>query len=473
MLKKTKNLKFLSNFETCKKSHPIMAMKKIGMLLLLSLGIFKSVAQNREVVDKIIAKVDNQIILLSDVENLAMQMVQERKAPNTADLRCQILQSLVVSKILIAKAEIDSVMVDNAEVEEDFKQRWMSISQGKTDEELKELLRIDNIEMFKSELRMQLKDQMIVSKMREHITKGVKITPSEVRKFFNRIPKDSLPVFPTEMEVSQIVKYPPLLKEEKERVKNRLEQVYKRIVEDGQSFEEMAKIYCEDDTRDAGGDLGWHKRGNMVPEFEAMVFKLKPGEISKIVETQFGYHLIKLVDRRGDEFHAKHILMMPDWEQVDLKEAERFLDSLASKIRADSISFEKAALEFSDDKGANSMNTAANGGRIPAEDGTYRISIREMDSFILDMLDNMEVNEISKPHTFRTLDNKKAIRIIKYKAKHPAHVADFSTDYPKIQQMALSEKKNKAVMEWLMKAKNQVFIDIDPEYGGCNILGLK
>jgi peptidyl-prolyl cis-trans isomerase SurA len=275
------------------------------------------------------------------------------------------------------------------------------------------------------------------------------------------------------MEVSMIVKNPPLLKSEKERVKSRLEQVYKRITEDGQSFEEMAKIYCEDPSRDQGGDLGWHKRGNLVPEFEAVAYKMKPGEISKPVETQFGYHLIKLVDRRGDEFHSKHILMMPDWEQVDMKDAERFLDSLATRIRQDSISFEKAALQYSDDKGAGSMNTASNGGRIPSEDGSYRISIREMDSFILDLLDNMQVGEVSSPHTFRTLDNKKALRIIYFKAKHPAHVADFNTDYPKIQQVALANKKNKVLSEWVEKAKNQVFVEIDPEYAPCNILGLK
>ncbi|KOY88137.1 hypothetical protein AD998_09925 [bacterium 336/3] len=444
-------------------------MKKIVVLLFLCFGTINMYAQGREVADKIVAKIDNQIVLLSDVEQIATQMIQEKKAPNTSELRCQILQSLVVSKVLIAKAEIDSVMIDEVELEDDFKQRWVSISQNKTDEELKELLGIDNLEMFKSDLRTQLRDQMTVNKMREHITRNVKITPSEVRKFFNRIPKDSLPVFPTEMEVSQIVKNPPLLKEERERVKNRLEQVYKRIVDDKQNFEEMAGMYSDD----KNWDLGWHKRGNMVPEFEAMVFKLKPGEVSKIVETQFGYHIIKLIDRRGDEFYAKHILMMPDWEQVDLKEAERFLDSLAIKIRHDSTSFEKAALLYSDDKGSGSMNTASNGGRIPAEDGNYSISIREMDSFILDMLDNMKVNDVSNAHTFRTFDNKKAIRIIQYKAKHPAHVADFNKDYPKIQQVALSEKKNQALIEWLSKAKNQVFINIDPEYAPCNILGMK
>jgi len=450
-------------------------MKKNILLICFTILVFgfSALSQEREVTDKIIAKIDNQIILYSELEQIATQMVQEQRVPNTQELRCQILQSLVVSKMLIAKAEIDSVMVDVLEVDQDFKERWRGISQGRTDEELKVLLRIDNLEMFKSELRTQLKEQMVVQKMREHITKSVKITPSEVRKYFNKIPKDSLPVFPTEMEVSVIVKSPPLLKEEKERVKSRLEQVYKRITEDGQSFEEMAKIYCEDPSRDQGGDLGWHKRGNLVPEFEAVAFKMKPGEISKPVETQFGYHLIKLVDRRGDEFHAKHILMMPDWEQVDMKDAERFLDSLATRIRQDSISFEKAAQQYSDDKGAGTMNTASNGGRLPAENGTYSISIREMDSFILDLLDNMEVGEVSSPHTFRTLDNKKALRIIHYKAKKSAHVADFNKDYPKIQQVALSNKKNRILSEWVEKAKSQVFIEIDPEYAPCNILGFK
>ncbi|MDX1903999.1 MAG: peptidylprolyl isomerase, partial [Thermonemataceae bacterium] len=398
------------------------------------------------------------------------ELVQSGKASNTGELRCQILQSLVVSKVLVAKAEIDSIIVDEVELKESFDRRWESIAQNRTDAELKEILKIDNLEMFKSELRSQLKEQLTVDKMKSHIEASVKINPSEVRRFFNRIPKDSLPVFPSEMEVSQIVKMPPLLKEEKDKVRNRLEQIRKKIIEEGQSFEEMAKIYSEDGSKDAGGDLGWSKRGNMVPEFEAVVFKLKPGEISQPVESPFGYHLIKLLDRRGDEFHAEHILLMPDWEQVDLTASERFLDSLANRIRQDSISFEKAAILYSDDKGANSTNTAHNGGRIRNESGTYQISIREMDSFLMDMLDNMQVGEISKTHSYRTFNNRKAVRIIQYKAKHPAHVANFNTDYTKVQQVALQNKQNQALLEWLKKAKNEVYIKIDEEYAPCNIL---
>ncbi len=448
-------------------------MKKIFKCIAVLFFPLSILAQNKEILDKIIAKVDNQIILLSDVELATMQILQQNpRLSNKQELRCEILRSMIIGKILVAKAEIDSVMVDNELLDEEFNLRWQQISQGKTDEELKELLDLHNIEAFKSDLRMQLKEKMTVEKMRSHITKNVKITPSEVRKYFNSIPKDSLPVYVTELEVAQIVKNPPLLKAEKERLRSRMEQVYKRIVEENQSFEEMAKIYSEDGSRDQGGDLDWSKRGSMVPEFEAVVFKLKPGEISKPFESRFGYHIVKLVDRRGDEFHAKHILMMPDWEQVDTREAERFLDSLRTRIMQDSISFEKAALLYSDDKGLGSMNTAPNGGRIMSQDFSYRIPINQMDSFLSDLLDDMQVGEISKPHTFRTYDGKRALRIILFRAKHPAHVADFNLDYPKIQQEALEAKRNKKLMEWLQKAKNDVFIEIDKEYAPCNILDL-
>ncbi|MCS6796599.1 MAG: peptidylprolyl isomerase [Raineya sp.] len=441
-----------------------------GLAFFFSVDVF---SQKKEILDKIIAKVDNQIILLSDVELTAMQLLQQNpRLQDNQELRCEILRSMIIGKILVAKAEIDSVMVDNELLDEDFNTRWQQISMGKSDEELKELLGLQNIEAFKSDLRMQLKEKLTIEKMRNHITKNVKITPTEVRRYFNRIPKDSLPVYVTELEIAQIVKNPPLLKAEKERVRSRIEQVYKRIVEEKQSFEEMAKIYSEDGSRDAGGDLDWSKRGNMVPEFEAVVFKLKPGEISKPFESRFGYHIVKLVDRRGDEFHAKHILMMPDWEQVDTQEAERFLDSLRTRILQDSISFEKAALQYSDDKGIGSMNTASNGGRLMASDGSYRIPFNQLDSFLSDLVDNMKVGEISRPHTFRTYDGKKALRIILFRAKHPAHVADFNLDYPKIQQEALEVKKNQKLMEWLQKAKNEVYIEIDREYAPCNILGI-
>lgn len=447
-------------------------MKKVTSIFLFIIVLSLPVtSQKKEIIDKIVAKVDNQIILLSDVELSAMQLLQQNPhLKNTQELRCEILRTLIISKILVAKAEIDSITVDNELLDEDFNLRWQQISQGKTDEELKELLELHNIEAFKSDLRMQLKEKMTIEKMRNHITKNIKITPTEVRRYFNQIPRDSLPVFVTEVEVAQIVKNPPLLKAEKERIRSRIEQVYKRIVEEKQSFEEMARIYSEDGSRDQGGDLNWNKRGSMVPEFEAVVFKLKPGEISKPFETRFGYHIVKLVDRRGDEFHAKHILMMPDWEQVDTHEAERFLDSLRTCILIDSISFEKAALLYSDDKGIGSMNTASNGGRLMTPDGSYRIPINQIDSYISDLIDDMKVGEISKPHIFRTYDGKKALRIIQFRAKHPAHVADFNLDYPKIQQQALESKKAKKLIEWLQKAKNEVYIDIDPEYAPCHIL---
>ncbi|NIK74219.1 peptidyl-prolyl cis-trans isomerase SurA [Thermonema lapsum] len=424
----------------------------------------------QQVLDKIIARVDDYIILQSDLELYFEELVEDGRLPRTPQAKCQLLQSMVVNKMLLAKAEIDSVTVSDQLIEVETEQRIDALLQGRSPKVLEELYG-KSFEDLKRELQQSLKEERIAQTMRSKITEGIGITPAEVKRYFKRLPKDSIPIIPTEFEVAQIVRVLPLKEEERQRVKEQLETIRKRIVEDGEAFEKLAKIYGQDGTRDFGGDLGWQRRGNLVPEFEAVVFRLKPGEVSRVFETPFGFHIVKLEERRGDEFRCRHILIIPDWSKVEKEQEYRFLDSLRRVIQVDSLTFEKAAIQFSQDKGVQSLNTAANGGYFMSRKGAYRIPDKELDAYLYRVLDTMKVGTISKPMEYRMPDGKRALRIIYFKAKYPAHFASLETDFDRIAEMALEEKKNKVLNEWFLKAKDELYIHVAPEYRGCQIFG--
>ncbi len=444
-------------------------MKKILLCLLVCTLHIHTKAQNTSL-DRIIVKIDNQIITESDLTLNFLQLVADKQVKNTPDAKCQVLRGMAINKLFMAKAEIDSVVVADALIDLETDQRIASLMNGITIEEIEKRYG-KKLDVLKSELRQSLKEQKIAGMMRERITKNTEVTPNEVRKFFERIPTDSLPMFPKEVEVGQIVKIPQINREEKLRIKNNLIEIRKRIVDKGEKFEDLAKLYCEDGSREKGGDLDWQKRGNFVAEFEAVVFRMKPGELSGVIETQFGYHIIKLIARRGDEFNCKHILMMPDWTKVETEPARLFLDSLAQRIRTDSIKFEKAAALYSDDKGANSMQTSSNGGYISAPDGSRRVAMQTLDSFVFFAIDTMTVGNISAPLSYRTQDGKMAYRILYLRKRHATHQADLKQDYTRLYQATLNEKRNQILLKWFRKAKDDVFIDIDPEYKGCNFFG--
>jgi peptidyl-prolyl cis-trans isomerase SurA len=305
-----------------------------------------------------------------------------------------------------------------------------------------------------------------VQQMQDNITKDIKITPNEVKRFFNSIPKDSIPYFPTEVEIGQIVRVGSVSKAMKSETKAKLTQIRERVV-NGEDFEMLARTYSDDvESAKRGGNLGYAKRGQMVSEFEAAALKLKPGELSQVIESEYGYHLIQLIDRRGDEYNARHILIRPSYANVDLAEAGQYLDSLRTRILGDTISFEKAAKEYSNDKA-----TASNGGILSdPNSGSTKIFAENLDPVIYLTVDTMQVGSISKPIAYRTDDGKSAMRILYYKSKIDPHYANLSDDWQKIYNAALGEKKNKALNEWFEKAKGDVYINIDDEYKDCRVI---
>jgi len=423
--------------------------------------------QSGVMLDKIIARVDNHYILSSELDEMYNSYAANgQKAPE----KCQILESLIINKMLLAKAEIDSVTVEDKDVDNelDGKMSYM-IQRFGSEKNLVEAYgkSVDNL---KTELRSQVKEQKIVEKMQRTISGNVKITPSDVRKFFNAIPKDSLPYIPSEVEIGHIVRNGTVTREQKDKLRKQLQELKERA-EKGEDFAMLATIYSEDvGSAKNGGDLGFAKRGAMVPEFEGAALGLKPGEMSGIIESQFGFHLIKLIETRGAEYHARHILLRPDYNKgSDMTSAVRILDSLRVLIKTDTLKFAKASLDNSEDK-----ETAETGGIIQDRNtGLGRLTLdASMDPALYFAIDTMKVGDISVPVSYRTEDGKSAMRILWYKSKSEPHTANLRDDYEKIAQIVLSNKRNHALEDWFKKAQGDVFISVEPEYKNCRILGL-
>ncbi|MDR6559964.1 MULTISPECIES: peptidylprolyl isomerase [unclassified Arcicella] len=422
-------------------------------------------AQTPVVIDKIIAKVDNHYILKSELESQVQQYKQSGQAG--APSSCQIFESLVVGKMMLAKSEIDSITVDDKRVETELSSRMEQMEQQFGSQKNIVEAYGKSISSLKDELRSAIKEQLTTRKMQEKITSDVKITPKEVRRFFESIPKDSIPYMPSEVEIGHIVRLAKTTKAQKDELYKRLND-YKRRVENGESFEELAKLYSEDlGSGKRGGDLGFAKRGQMVAPFEAAALKLKPNELSGVVESEFGYHLIKMLEVRGQEYHALHILLRPDYQRLDVQEPTRFLDSIRVLIQRDSIKFERAAKDFSEDKAtqdAGGMITDPQTRSIKmALDGT-------MESGLYFTIDSMTVGTITAPMPYRTEDGRSAMRILYYKAKHPPHYANLEDDFQRMSTYALNRKRNTAIEKWFATAKNDVFIYIVDEYKECNVM---
>ncbi len=416
------------------------------------------------VIDKIVAKVDDFIILKSDLEKAYLEYLSRGEFRGT-NARCQILENLVVNKMLVAKSLIDSVEVADEEVQAMLGQKIdYLVSQLGTVEELEQYYG-KTMEQFEEELFDLEKEKLIIQRMQGEITTGMKVSPAEVKRFYNNIPKDSLPYFSTEVTAAQIVKTPKAGKEQIDKAREKLNDIRARIVA-GESFEALARQYSEDPgSGSKGGQLPFFKRGDLAPEFEATAMTMKPGELSRPVKTDFGLHLIELQERRGNTFRSRHILLIPKPSQKDIQESKDFLDSLRREILRDSISFEDAAKEYSDDQ-----MTSDNGGFFTDQAGSSRVPIDQLDPTIFFTLDTMQVGNVSKPIEFQQPDGSTSFRLLYYKDKVPPHQANLKQDYQRIARATLESKKAKILNEWFESARGDVYIEIDPEYNSCNLL---
>jgi len=439
-------------------------INKPGLLLaLLALMLNHLVpAQQPQVIDEIVAVVGDKMILHSDVENQYMQYRLQGNISGSSEMRCQLLENLLFQKLLINQAILDSVEVSDAQVdmEMDRKLRYF-INQIGSREKLEQYYQKSIVEI-KEEFREVIRDQLIVETMQSTITANIQITPSEVKKFFNSIPPDSLPLINTEVEIGQIVKKPPVSPEEKARVRGRLQELRDRILK-GESFTALAALYSEDPgSASKGGELGFFGRGELYPEYEAAAFSLKKGELSEIIESQSGYHIIQLIERRGDQINTRHILLMPKVSQEDLARAEQDLENIAALIRMDSVDFSSAAIKHSDDPNKN------NGGMlINPLSGTTRFETSQLDPSMFFVIDKMEVGEVSEPVVMRTEEGTQAMRLLYLKTRTNPHKANLQEDYSRIQEWALDDKRAKVIQEWIDKKTRNTYIKLSERYKGC------
>jgi len=419
-------------------------------------------------IDKIVAKVNEEIILLSELE-IGYRQAQANGAFRNApakQAKCIYLANMVRSKVLVAKAEIDSITVSDDQVRFTLQSKIDGLiaqmgdrdifirTYGKTPEEM-----VD--ELFDKE-----KEQLMADAMRKEITADISVTPSEVKRFFNNIPRDSLPIYSTQYTVGQIVHIPELGKQQKQAVVNQL-LTFRRQIKSGEAkFADLAKQYSQDlGSGQRGGVIGFMGRGQLVAPYEAAALKLKPGEISDPIESQFGFHLIQLIERRGNEYNSRHILLKPDYSTTDLTYSVKYLDSLRNMIMLDSITFEKAAIEYSKDK-----MTSVTGGMFTNRSGSTLLTFKELDSETYFTIDTMKVGQISRPIAFDMPTGEKAVRIVFFKAKVPPHQANLDQDYERIRNTVIGIKEAEAIEKWFRNAIPDVFISIEPEYDYCGIL---
>ncbi len=444
-----------------------MLLRIISLFVLVSSSCPLAFAQ--QVVDKIVAKVDNQIVLKSEVEISYLQFMRSPEAQQmltSDDVKCRVLESLVINKMMLARAVMDSVTVDRQIIYDQIDRRMdYFIQQFGTVSKLESYYN-KSLDQLKEELYPQIRDQMVTQKMQDNITSSVIITPNDVKKFFKTLPIDSLPYFSSEVEIGQIVRLPEVNRNDQLKFKQRLEEVRARIA-NGEDFCRLAKQFSQDPVSAKNcGEIGFFKKGELVPEYEAAAAKLMPGQTSGVVETQFGFHIIQLIERRGEEYNTRHILIKAEASSKDLIYPSQFLDSLRIEIIKDSISFSRAAKLYSADK-----ETAFSGGMFTdVETGSTRIAQEDLQPAVFFVIDTMQVGQISMPTTFTMQDGTEAVRILFYFKKIPAHQANLKDDYQKIYAAALEEKRNNAVNAWFDKTKSQVYIDIDEDYKQCEIM---
>ncbi|MBD2767068.1 peptidylprolyl isomerase [Hymenobacter sp. BT664] len=429
------------------------------------LGISRPKGQ--QLLDGIVVKVDNQIVLQSDVELIyAQEAARAEGKALPPNLKCKILQSLVLNKLMLARAEVDSVTVTDAQVNNEVDRRMAYFIQQIGSEKRLEEQYNKPIKSLKEDLRPQIKDQLIQQKMQETITGKVAVTPREVAHYFSKVPKDSLPYFSTEVEVGQIIIPAQVNEQVKQAAIAKLNDIRGQVLA-GADFATLAKQYSQDPgSAKEGGYLGFFKRGELVPEYEAASMKLEPGQLSPVVQSQFGFHLIQFIERKGNTYSTRHILLKPEAGKADASEAAKLLTKLRRQILSDSITFAKAAKDHSTDK-----TSSVNGGLLQNRaDGGTRLPLDKLDPAIFFTIDTMKVGHITPPMPYRTDDGKEAMRILWLKSNTPPHQANLEQDYQKIAAAALNEKRNKALDEWFLKNRGTVYLEIAPEYAQCKVL---
>ncbi len=437
--------------------------RKSIVLFLIVLAV-KPVMAQVQVADKIVGQVGNKIILQSDVDEMFNQ--QKAQDPNTADsAKCEIFYTLMAQQILIEQAGRDSVIVSDEEVEGtlDNRIRGMVQQYGST-EAFEEANGGRTVYQLKDQYRSFFKDKAIAEKMQGTIMEKVKVTPQEIDAFYASLPADSLPPYPASVEMGQIVMTPKVDPEVDKLAKEKLEGIRKEIVENGKSFATMAGIYGMDGTRDNGGLLTINRK-EFDQQFVAAAYRLQPGEISPVIKTKFGYHIIQMEKRMGEEAEVRHIVIVPEITNSDLQQSMKRLDSVRAELVSGKLSFSEAVGKYSTDE-----QSKMTGGMVYDQGGNSIIAIDGMDKDMAKSVSEMKVGEYSQPQIYvdNPQTNSRSTRILFLKNRTDPHILNLKDDYGKIQQGALSKKQTTYLNKWINERINNYFIRIEPDYQSCN-----
>lgn len=442
-----------------------MIRNRIGLFILSGLVALagQSYAQDK-VVDQIVAVVGKNIILKSDIEAMFQQQ-QAQGITTEGDMKCEIFENLLVEKLLLAEAELDTtITVSDSQINQNLEQRIQYfISHLGSEQEVEAYFKKSIMEL-KADMQDVIRNQQMTQQMQGKIMDKVTISPAEVRQHYRNLPEDKIPQIDAQVEYAQITVQPEISLEEEDRIKSTLRELKRRIESGESTFGPLAIMYSEDASAKNGGVLDYMGRGELDPAYAAAAFNLKGDKVSNVVKSDFGYHIIQVVDRKGEQIKTRHIIMMPKVTPAAMEKAYGRIDSIADFIRKGTLKFEEAALRYSYDK--NSRN---NGGVvINPQTGESKWRLTELDPDVSKILPRMNINEISEP--FRTIDEKQrpVYKIVKLINKIDAHKANLQNDYVELSDLYMISKKEKAMDDWVREKQKGTYVRIDPTYINCN-----
>ena len=435
-------------------------------LLLMWVGVTANAQDN--VIDEVVWVVGDEAILKSDVENERLNSQYEGRRFD-GDPYCVIPEQLAVQKLFLHQAEIDSVIVSDQEVLQQVERQiaWLTDQIG-SKERMEEYYHKTSTQI-REMIRENVRDGETVKRMQEEIVGDIKLTPSEVRNYFNKLPQDSIPSVPTQVEVQIITREPKVKKEEIERVKKTLRDYTEKIY-NGESFGMYARLYSEDPgSARHGGEYGFTGRSELTPEFANVVFNLTdPKKISKVFKTEYGYHIAQLIEKRGDRISYRHILIKPKVDQDDIEASLNKLDTLATDIRKGKVSFDEAAIWVSQDKDTkNNHGLLAN-----PQSSTSRFEMEELAGLISQdvakVVEKMEIGEVSKPFYMITARGKEVCAIVKLKNRIDAHKATITEDYQRLKRIVTAKRSEEKIQKWIVEKQKKTYVRINPNWAKCD-----
>lgn len=422
----------------------------------------------QNIIDEVIWIVGDESILRSEVEEQRIRAQYEGVAID-GDPYCVIPEQIAIQKLYLHQAQLDSIEVNEGTVMNQVEMRMnYFISQIGSREKLEEYFGKSTLAL-REDMRTMVRDQMIIQQMQQKLVENIKSTPADVRRFYNSLSADSIPTVPAQVELQIISFKPPVPQEEIDAVKDRLREFADRVNNGTGDFSVLARLYSEDtESAKRGGELGFMGKGQLVPEFANVAFNLTdPKRVSRVVESEFGFHIIQLIEKRGDRINCRHILMKPKVSLEDQQKAIQKLDSVTNQIRSEKMTFEQGVMFFSQDK-----NSAMNAGLMLNEKtGTSKFEYQDLPQEIAKVVYGMNVSEISKPFTMiDRASNKEVVAVVKLKSKVDTHKANLMDDYQLLKNFYEETKKQQFLKEWVAKKQKETYISIDPAWQNCDFI---